>query len=146
MPPEHLTVVIGADYPKEIEETVLALEIDAKENGMTGAGLRQLKKVPDEYRHVFRIKLGPDSAAKVKPLQVELCEGAKLSSCSKRSYVQKKRVSVMEGIRKLKNIGAVYKKTTAKWASAALEVPKTRKQKLRFTVYLRFINPKTDPL
>ena len=82
--PEHLKARFGKDNPDEIFEAFYTILEDASNNGMSTIGLEKLNELLEEYRSIFRIRLGPDEPAKVRPLLIKPTTDAKPFRCTQR--------------------------------------------------------------
>ena len=103
-------------------------------------------RLMDQFREVFRIKLGRDPPASVRPLQIALKAKAGVRRASQRRYAPPQHDFICSTIKKLEKVGAVYKNPTSQWASPALAVAKPCKEGFRFTVDLRGPNADTEPI
>jgi hypothetical protein len=77
-----------------------------------------------ECKDVFRLKLGADPPANVKPLFIKLRDGAEPVRISARKYAPPQLKFMRDKIRELEELGLVYKNPGAEWASPPLNVPK----------------------
>ena len=144
--PSILKHNFGVDSKQSIDKAFQNILHHAKKNGISPKGLSELEAMLETFRDNFRINLGPDPPAKVRPLKIELKEGATPVKSPQRRYAPSQRVFINSTIKNLEKVGAVYKNPTAKWASPALAVPKPGTDALRFTVDLRKVNAKTEPI
>jgi hypothetical protein len=71
-----------------------------------------------ECKNVFRLKLGADPPANVKPLVIKLRDGAECVRMSARKYAPPQLKFMRDKIRELEDLGLVYKNTGAEWASS----------------------------
>jgi hypothetical protein len=78
-----------------------------------------------EAKDVFRLKLGADSPANVKPLVIKLCEGVDPVRMSARKYAPPQLKVMRDKIREIEKLGLVYKNTGAQWMSSPLILSKT---------------------
>jgi hypothetical protein len=98
-----------------------------------------------ECKDVFRLKLGADPPANVKPLVIKLRDGAEPVRMSARKYAPPQLKFMRDKIRELDELGLVYKNTGAEWASPPLILPKPGPDQYRMTVDLRVPNASTKP-
>jgi hypothetical protein len=77
-----------------------------------------------ESKDIFRLKLGADPPANVKPLFIKLRDGAEPVRMSARKYAPPQLKFVRDKIRELYELGLVYKNTGAEWASPPLILTK----------------------
>jgi hypothetical protein len=76
-----------------------------------------------ECKDVFRLKLGADPQANVKPLVIMLRDGAEHVRMSARRYAPPQLKFIRDKIRDLEELVLVYKNTGAEWASPPLILP-----------------------
>lgn len=112
-------------------------------NGVTPAGLSILEKLLQRYRDVFRIKLGPDTPAKIDPLAVTPTLNAFAFRSPQLRYSKQQHEFLFKTIKELEAVYAVYDNPESKLACSALGVPKPGSNKLRFTVDLCAANART---
>ena len=119
---------------------------EATDNGVSPEGKNLLEALLEKYRDIFRIKLGADKPARVEPLKIESVPGARPFKTPQRRYAPLQTAFINTTIKDLELVGAVRRNPSAKWASAALAVPKPGTTKQRFTVDLRGVNSRTVPV
>jgi hypothetical protein len=98
-----------------------------------------------ECKDVFRLKLGADPPANVKPLIIKLRDGAEPVRISAHKYAPTQLKFMRDKIRELEELGLVCKNTGAEWASPPLILPKPGPDQYRMTVDLRVPNASTKP-
>jgi hypothetical protein len=91
---------------------------------MSRDGVQSFRQLVSECKDVFRLKLGVDSPANVKPLVIKLRDGAEAVRMSARKYAPPQLKFMHDKIRELEELGLVYKNTGAEWASPPLILPK----------------------
>jgi hypothetical protein len=96
-----------------------------------------------ECKDSFRLKLGADPPANVKPLVIKLRDGAEPVRMSALKYAPPQLKFMRDKIRELEEFGLVYKNTGAEWASPKLILPTTGSDQHRMTVDLRVPNAST---
>jgi hypothetical protein len=106
-------------------------------------GVQRLRQLVTECKDVFRLKLGADPPANVKPLIIKLRDGTEPVRMSARKNAPPK--FMRDKIRELEELGLVYKNTGAEWASPPLIHPKPGPDQYRMTVDLRVPNASTKP-
>jgi hypothetical protein len=106
-------------------------------------GVQSLRQLLTECRDVFRLKLGTDPPANVKPLVIKLCDGAEPVRVSARKCAPPQLKFMRDKIRELEELDLVYKNTGAEWASPPLILPKPGPDQYRMTVDLRVPNAST---
>eukprot|EP00737_Agarophyton_chilense_P003015 gb/GEZJ01003494.1/.p1 GENE.gb/GEZJ01003494.1/~~gb/GEZJ01003494.1/.p1 ORF type:complete len:632 (+),score=64.87 gb/GEZJ01003494.1/:1029-2924(+) len=145
-PPECLQAGFGVDSNDSIDQAMRKAVEETRSNIISSKGDVRLKTLLESNRDGFRIKLGPDQPAKVRPLSVKLRPNALPFRFAQRRYGPKQRVFIRHTVQQLEKIGAVYKNPNARWASLALALRKPGTDKLRFTVDLRGTTARTLPL
>jgi hypothetical protein len=112
---------------------------------MSRDGVQSLRQLVTECKNVFRLKLGADPPANVKPLVIKLRDGAEPVRMSARKYALPQLNFMRDKKRELEELGLVYKNTGEEWASPPLIIPKPGPDQYRMTVYLRVPNASTKP-
>jgi hypothetical protein len=87
-----------------------------------------------ECKDVFRLKLGADPPANVKPLVIKLRDGAEPVRMSARKHAPPQLKFLRDKIRELEKLGLVYKNTGPEWASPPLIPPKPGPDQYHMTV------------
>ena len=144
--PESVGALIGSDTEAEIKSATSKILDAAKANGISSEGHEKLRIMLQEYSEIMRVRPCADPPAKVAPLQIQLKQGARPYRATQRRYSPKQRQFLVDTVRKLEQVGAVYKNPQAKWASPALAVNKPGSEEFRFTVDLRIPNSYTIPI
>jgi hypothetical protein len=103
---------------------------------MSRDGVQSLRQLVTECKNVFRLKLGADPPANVKPLVIKLSEGAEPVRMSAHKYAPPQLKVMRHKIRELEELGLAYNITAAEWASPPLIFPKRRPDQYRMTVDL----------
>jgi Reverse transcriptase (RNA-dependent DNA polymerase) len=98
-----------------------------------------------ECKDVFRLKIGADPPANVKPLVIKLRDGAEPVRMSARKYASPQLKLMRDKIHDLEELCLVYKNTGAEWASPPLIVPNPGPDQYRMTVDLCVPNASTKP-
>jgi hypothetical protein len=112
---------------------------------MSRDGVHSLRQLVTECKDVFRLKLGADPPANVKPLVIKLRDGAEPVRTSARKYVPPQLIFMRDKIHDLQELGLVYKNTGAELESPPLILPKPGPDQYRMTVDLRVPNASTKP-
>jgi hypothetical protein len=97
--------------PEELANAIEGLITSAEQAGMSRDGVKSLKKLVTECKDVFRLKLGADPLANVKPFVIELGEGGEPVQISARNYAPPQLNFMRDKIRELEELGLVYKNT-----------------------------------
>lgn len=100
----------------------------------------------NEYRDVFRIELGPDPPVDIDPLTITRTDTSKPYRSPQRYYAPQQRDFIIQTIRELEAVVAIYKNSSSRWASPALAVSKPGSTKPRFTVDLHGPNVRAIPI
>jgi hypothetical protein len=112
---------------------------------MSRNGVQSLRQLVTESKDIFRLKLGADPPANVKPLVIKLRDGAEPVRMSTRKYATPQLKFMRGKIRELEELGLVYKNTGAEWASPPLILPRQGPDQYRMTVDLRVPGASTQP-
>jgi hypothetical protein len=144
-PIDYHDVDVGKGSPEKLADTIEGLITSAEQAGMSWDGVQSLRQLMTECKDVFRLKLGADSPANVKPLVIKLREGAEPVQMLTRKYGPPQLKFMCDKIRELYELGLVYKNTGAERASTPLILPKPGPDQYRMTVDLRVPNASTKP-
>jgi hypothetical protein len=144
-PIDYHAVDVGQGSPEELADAIESLLTSAEQAGMSRDGVQSLRQLVTECKDVFRLKLGADPPANVKPLVIKLRDGAEPVRMSARKYAPPQLKSMCDKVRELEEMGLVYKNTGAEWASPPLILPKPWSDQYRMTVDLRVPNASTKP-
>jgi hypothetical protein len=87
-----------------------------------------------EFKDVFRLKLGAEPPANVKPLVIELCEGAEPVRMSARKYDPPQMKFMRDKIRELEELGLVYKNTGAERSNPPLKLSNLGPDQYRISI------------
>lgn len=77
---------IGQDAEEELQTFLGRMIREAESSGFQPILMPQLRDLVLQYRDVWRVRIGPDAAAKVAPLKVTLQEGSIPSRCNVRNH------------------------------------------------------------
>jgi hypothetical protein len=102
-----------------------------------------LRKLVAEYEDVFRLKLGADPPADVKPLVIKLKENVDPTRISARKYSPPQLAFLRNKISELERLCMVRKNGSDEWESPPLILPKSGPDIYRMTVDLRVQNAST---
>ena len=144
--PECLAAGIGKDSKESIDKAFAQIFEDAKMKGIFQKGLSRVQMLLQDHCDVFRIKLGADPPVDVPPLVITPVDNVKTYRRPQRRCAPHQRDFTIQITRELEVIGAIYKNTSARWASPVLAVPKPGSTSLRFTVDLRGPNAVPEPI
>jgi hypothetical protein len=138
-PIDYHDVDVGQGSPEELADAIEGLLTSAEQAGMSRDGVQSLRQLATECKDVFRLKLGADPPANVKPLVIKLRDGAEPVRMSARKYAPVQLKFMRDKIRELEELGLVYKNTKAEWANPPLILPKPGHDQYRMTVDLRVL-------
>jgi hypothetical protein len=135
-PIDYHDVDVGQGSLEELTDAIEGLITSAGQAGMFLDGVQSLRQLVTECKDVFRLMLGADPPANVKPLVIKLRDGAEPVRMSARKYAPPQLKFMRDKIRELEELGLVYKNTEAEWASLSLILPKPGPDQYRMTVDL----------
>jgi hypothetical protein len=138
-------VDVGQGSPEELPDAIEGFLTSAEQADMSRDGVQSLRQLVTEYKDVFRLKLGADPPANVKPLVIKLRDYAEPARMSARKYAPPQLKFMRDKIHELEELGLVFKNTGAEWASPPLILPKPGPDQYRMTVDLRLPNASTKP-
>jgi hypothetical protein len=69
-------VDVGQGSPEELADSIKGLTTSAEQSGISRNGVQSLRQLVTQCKDVFRLKLGADPPANVKPLVIKLRDGA----------------------------------------------------------------------
>jgi hypothetical protein len=144
-PIDYHDVDVGQGSPEELADAIEGLITSADQEGMSRDCVQSLRQLVTEYKDVFRVKLGADPPANVKPLFIKLRDGAEPVRMSARKYTPPQLKFIRDKIHDPEELGLVYKNTKAEWASPPLILPKPGIDQYHMTVDLRVPNASTKP-
>jgi hypothetical protein len=144
-PIDYHDVDVGQGSPEELADAIEGLLTSAEQAGMSRDDVQSLRQLVTECKDVFRLKLGADPPANVRPLVIKLRDGAEPVRMSARKYAPPQLKFMRHKIRELEELGLVYKNTGAEWASPPLILAKPGPDQYRMTVNLRVPNASTNP-
>ena len=137
---------LGEDSELEIRQAFGKILRASSENGLSAKGQKRLSKVLNEYRDVFRLRLGCDPPAKVEPMKIVLTSGAMPVRAKTRRYTLEQRAFLSRYVKKLEEYGFVESNKNATWVAAPVLVAKPPPANYRLTIDLRPVNAATVPL
>jgi hypothetical protein len=144
-PIDYHDVEVGKRSPEELADAIECTITSAEKRGMSRDGAQSLRQLVTEHKNVFRLKMGADSPANVKPLVIKLRKGTEPMRMSARKYAPPQLKFMRDKIREPEELGLIYKNTGAEWASPPLILPKPGPDRYRMTVDLRVPNSSTKP-
>jgi hypothetical protein len=75
-PINNRDVEVGQGIPEELADAIEGFITSAEQAGIYRHGLQSLRQLVTECKDIFRLKLGADPPANVKPLVIKLRDGA----------------------------------------------------------------------
>jgi hypothetical protein len=75
-PIDYHNVDVGQGSLEELADAIEGLITSAEQAGMSRDGVQSFRQLVTDCRDVFRLKLGADTPANVKPLVIKLRDGA----------------------------------------------------------------------
>jgi hypothetical protein len=108
-PIDYHDVDVGQGSPEELADAIEGLITSAEQAGMSRDGVQSLRQLLTECKDVFKLKLGADPPANVKPLVITLRDGAEPVRMSARKYAPPQLNFMRDKIRELEELGLVYK-------------------------------------
>jgi hypothetical protein len=100
-PIDYFDVDVGKGSPEELADAIEGLLTSAEQAGMSTDGVQSLRQLVTECKDVFRLKLGADPPANVKPLVIKLRDGAEPVRMSARKYAPPQLKVMRDKIREL---------------------------------------------
>ena len=137
-------IQLGIEDDAVMKQHINDMILRAKTEGLNEPWLTKLKPLVDEYRDIFRYKLGNDPPVKVKPLKVKLKPDAKPQKCTPRQYPKEQREFLDEHFASLLAGNCVKLNPGSHWASPVFCVKK--KKGFRSTNDVRYPNSCTIPI
>jgi hypothetical protein len=110
-------VKVGQGSPLELAAAIEGLVTSAEKAGRCRDGVQSLRRLVTECKDVFRLKLGADSPANVRPLVLKLRDGAEPVRTSARKCAPPQLNFMRDMIRELEELNLMYKNTEAEWTS-----------------------------
>jgi hypothetical protein len=144
-PVDYHDVDVGQGSPGKLADAIEGLVTSAEQAGMSRNGVQSLRQLITECKAVFRLKLGADPPANVKPLVIKLRDGAEPVRISARKYAPPQLNVKRVKIREIDELILVYKNTGAGLASPLLILPMPGPDQYRTTVDLRVPNASKKP-
>jgi hypothetical protein len=112
-PIDYHDVDVGQGSREELADAIEGFITSAEKAGMSREGVQSLRQLVTECNDVFRLKLGADPPANVKPFVIKLHDGAEPVRMSARKYALPQRKFMRDKKRELEELGLVYKNTRA---------------------------------
>jgi hypothetical protein len=112
-PIEYRDVDVGQGSPEELADANEGFITSAEQAGMSWDDVQSLRQLVTECKDVFRLKLGADPPANVKPVFIKLRDGAEPVRTSARKYAPPQLKFMCDKIHELEELGLVYKNTGA---------------------------------
>jgi hypothetical protein len=87
-PIDYHDVDVGQRIPEELADAIEGLITRAEQAGMSRDDIQSIRQLMTECKDVFRLKLGADPPANVKPLVIKVRDGAEPVRMSARKYAR----------------------------------------------------------
>jgi hypothetical protein len=100
-PIDYQDIDVGQGSPKELADAIEGLLTSAEQTSMSRDGVQSLRQLVTEFKDVFRLKLGADPPANVKPLVIRLRDSAEPVRMSARKYAPPQPKFMRDKIREL---------------------------------------------
>jgi hypothetical protein len=141
----HHDVDVGQGSPEELADSIKGLTTSAEQSGISRNGVQSLRQLVTQCKDVFRLKLGADPPANVKPLVIKLRDGVEPVRMSSRKYAPPQLKFMRDKIRELEELDLVFNNNRVECASPLLILQKPGPDQYRMTVDLRVPNASTKP-
>jgi hypothetical protein len=135
---------VGDTEHEELEKALQALADDAQIKGASIKFVTKLHELLITYHNAFRLRLGQDPPADVRPLKIELKLDAKPKRIPARKYAPPQAQLLAAKMADMERLGLIIKNLASKWASPPLILPKAGPEKFRFTLDLRYPNSQAE--
>jgi hypothetical protein len=103
-PIDYHDVDVGQGSPEELADAIEGLVTRAEQAGMSRGGVQSLRQLVTECKDFFRLKLGADPPANLKPLVIKLRDGAEPVRMSARKYAPPQLKLMRDKIRELEEL------------------------------------------
>jgi hypothetical protein len=100
--------------PEELADAIEGFLTSAEQAGMSRDGVHSLRQLVTEFKDVFRLKLGADPPANVKPFVIKLRDDTEPVRMSARKYAPPQLKFMRDKIRELEELGFVHNNTGSK--------------------------------
>jgi hypothetical protein len=107
-PIDYHDVDLGQGSPEELADAIEGLLTSAEQAVMSRDSVQSLRQLVTKCNEVFRLKLGADPPANMKPLVIKLRDGADSVRMSARKYAPSQLKFMRERIHELEELGLVY--------------------------------------
>jgi hypothetical protein len=112
-PLDYHDLDIGQGSPEELADAIEGFVTSSEQAYMSRDGVQGLLQLVTECKDVFRLKLGTDPPANVKPLVIKLRDGVEPVRMSARKYALLQLKFMRDKIHELEELGLVYNNTGA---------------------------------
>lgn len=131
---------LGPEDPVEKEAVLNSKLKQAKENGMSELGIKELEGMLREYDDVIKLKLGDGQLADIEPLSIQLKPDAVPVRANQRQYTLPNSEFMIQYVDQILNMGFVKNVTSPEWVSAPLIVLKRPPTRYRLKIDYRPVN------
>lgn len=139
---DYKDVQIGCQDEAELNNAINQM-VARPEKNLSEDQKATLKNLIDEYKEIFRVRLGKDPAVAVEPMKIEFEGTERPIKVRQRTYSPEQLSFMKKKVNELVDAGFIYRNNSSNWACAPLVVPKPGKEGFRFTVDLRPVNAQT---
>jgi hypothetical protein len=130
---------------EELKKALQALTDDAQIKGASIKFATKLRELLITYHNAFRLRLGQDPPADVRPLKIELELDSKPKRIPARKYAPQAQFLAAK-MADMERLGLVKKNLASRWASPPLILPKAGPEKFRFTFDQRYPNSQAEQI
>ena len=141
---EDIYIDLGEDSDDDLRAALRCRLDEAKANGLSTQGCGKLAILMNQYKRVFRIRLGASPPASVPPMKIRLRPSNNPVRVKARRYSSEQRQFMERYAQKLLDMEFAFVMPTASWQAAPLIVPKPgSRSKYRMAIDLRPVNAAT---
>jgi Reverse transcriptase (RNA-dependent DNA polymerase) len=135
--PQDETEVEDTDH-EELKKALQALADDAQIKGASIKFVTKLCELLITYHNAFKLRLGQDPPADVRPLKIELKMDANPKRIPARKYAPPQAQSLAAKMADMEQLGLAKKNLASRCESPPIILPKAGPEKFRFTLDLRY--------
>jgi hypothetical protein len=139
-------VEIGEDANTEISEAFSLMVTKAIAEVLHEEFVAPMRSLLEEFKDIWRLRLGPDPPVSVEPMKIVLKENFKPVMCKAWRYPPNHREYMRTHLDELVQFRLVYPNQNSSWASPPLIVPKPNTTtNFRINIDVRRVNRQTEP-
>jgi hypothetical protein len=137
---------IGEDANTEISEAFSLMVTKAIAEGLPEEFIAPMRSLLEEFKDIWRLRLGPDPPVSVEPMKIVLKENCKPVMCKTRRYPPNHREYMRTHVNELVQFGLICPNQNSSWASPPLIVHKPNTTtNFRMTIDVRRVNEQIEP-